>query len=115
MGQKKMEEELQQKAQEELRRKTEEDQKKLIESKASLTVLFSLTNLAGALPENFEKLKANFERTVQLELPRTGMRQKMLMDEAQKTLRHANKYVGQVREQRARVEAWQQEKGSKAT
>ena len=36
----------------------EEDNKKNAEAQATLTVLFSLTNLAGALPEDFEKLKA---------------------------------------------------------
>merc|ERR1712232_52045 len=106
-AQKAQEDERERQRQEEMRKKTEEEQKRIIEAKASLTMLFSLQNLASALPENFDKLKANFERTTHLELSRTGARRETLAAEAAKTLRHATKYVQQVRDQRARFEAWQ--------
>merc|ERR1712183_1121884 len=103
---KRQREEEDRRKQEELRKKVEEENKKMNETKASLTVLFSLSNLASALPEDFEKLKANYELTMRNDLPRTGMRREKLTAEADKTLRHATKYVEQVREQRSRFDAW---------
>merc|ERR1712046_219996 len=94
--------------QEELRKQAENEKIYHAEAKASLTILFALVNLAGALPEDYDRLKANYDISMERNLPRCGAHRAVLSAEAEKTSLHAGRYVEQVREQRARFQAWQE-------
>eukprot|EP00928_Gymnodinium_smaydae_P084977 TRINITY_DN6826_c0_g3_i1.p1 TRINITY_DN6826_c0_g3~~TRINITY_DN6826_c0_g3_i1.p1 ORF type:complete len:649 (+),score=169.64 TRINITY_DN6826_c0_g3_i1:153-2099(+) len=70
------------------------------EQQAVLKVLCVLARLAGALPEDYDRLKALYDIVVPPELPLAGRLEAFLREEADRVLRHSSSYVEALKRQR---------------
>merc|ERR1712232_1322786 len=70
-------------------RRVAEELKTRQEQLATLTVLAVLTKFTNAMPEDYDQLKALFDRVMQHELLQTGKQQTGLKEEADRVQKHA--------------------------
>lgn len=106
-------EEQRRRAEEEKERRAEEEKRSMDclkqnrrSQQATLAVLFVLTKIADARPEEIEAMRALYQRVVVPELPHTGNKLVKLKAEAERVMESANTYSLRVLEQRQRYDEW---------